>query len=100
MGGQELLHLLLLEASHIAEHQRTLLLLAEHALLHRKLLINSLRLLVLLQQHLKTFNVEVFGEGLDAEEELVVEEDHSLVVFLNRQGGTTMGARWVFTLAK
>lgn len=100
MGDQELLHLLLLEAAHIAEHQRLLLLLAEHALLHRKLLVNSLRLLVLLQQGLQALDVEVLGERLDAEEELVVEEDHGLVVFLNRQGGTTMGARWVFTLAK
>lgn len=52
MGDQELLHLLLLEAPHIAENQRTLLLLPKHPLLHRKLLIHRLSILVLLQQGL------------------------------------------------
>lgn len=62
MGDQELLHLLLLEASHIAEHQRLLLLLAEHALLHREFLIHCLRVLVLLQQRLQALDIQVLGK--------------------------------------
>lgn len=42
----------------------------------------------------------MFWEREDAEEELVVDEDHCLVVLLDKGNSTTMGARWVLMLEK
>lgn len=42
----------------------------------------------------------MFWEREDAEEELIVQEHHSLVVLLDKGRGTTMGARWVLMLEK
>lgn len=97
---EELLDFLLLEAAHIAELQRVLLLLAEHPLLYCKLLLDHLCGLILLEESLEGLEVEMVGEGEDAEEEVVVEEDHGLVALLNRMQSTTMGAKWVLMLEK
>ena len=42
----------------------------------------------------------MFREREDAEEKLIVEEDHSLVVLLDKGRDTTIGARWVLMLEK
>lgn len=82
---QELLHFLLLEVANVAELQSMLLLLAEHSLLYGEFLLNDLSSLVLFQQFLQGFEVEMFGDGKNAKEEVVVQENNSFVVLLNRR---------------
>lgn len=63
--------------------QSLLLLLAEHPLLYCKLLLDDLGSLILLQEFLQGLEVKVFGDGEDAEEEVIVQENHSLIVLHN-----------------
>lgn len=72
--------------------QGLLLLLPEHPLLYCKLLLDDLGSLILLQEFLQGLEVKVFGDGENAEEEVIVQENHSLIVLHNwRQMGLYVG---------
>lgn len=82
---QKLLHFLLLEVANVAELQSMLFLLAEHTLLYGEFLVDDLGSLIFFQHFLQGFKVEMFGDGKNAKEEVVVQENNSFVVLLNRR---------------